>query len=74
MSNIPTVIHIANKLGPLRNQFVFVGGSIVELLLDKTYPLKPRVTHDVDTIVEFIAGDVPRAMHDLKNFYNDLKK
>lgn len=60
VSNIPTVIHIASKLGPLRNQFIFVGGSIVELLLDKTYPLNPRVTYDVDTIVE-ICGYGPFA-------------
>lgn len=52
MSNLHLVIHIANKLGPLREQFIFVGGSIIELLLDKEYPLEPRVTHDVDTIVE----------------------
>lgn len=52
MSNIPLVIHIASKLGTLRKQFVFVGGSIVELLLDKSYPLPPRATMDVDTIVE----------------------
>lgn len=39
VSNIPLVIHIASKLGPLRKQLVFVGGSIIELLLDNTYPL-----------------------------------
>ena len=49
VSNIPLVIHVANKLGPLRKKLVFVGGSIVELLLDKDYPLPPRVTKDVDT-------------------------
>lgn len=52
MSNIPLVIHVANRLGPLRKQLVFVGGSIVELLLDRDYPLPPRATKDVDTIVE----------------------
>ena len=49
MSNIPLVIHVANKLGPLRKKLVFVGDSIVELLLDKDYPLPPRATKDVDT-------------------------
>lgn len=44
MSNIPLVIHVANRLGPLRKQLVFVGGSIVELLLDKDYPLLPSAT------------------------------
>lgn len=51
MSNIHLVAYIANKLGPLRNELVFVGGSIVELLLDKDYPLPPRPTKDVDAIV-----------------------
>lgn len=51
MSNIYLVAYIANKLGPLRNELVFVGGSIVELLLDKDYPLPPRPTKDVDAIV-----------------------
>ncbi len=52
MSNIPIVIQVAKKLGPLRKQLIFVGGSIVELLLDAEYPLAPRPTYDVDTIVE----------------------
>lgn len=60
MSNIPFVIHVANRLGALRKQLVFVGGSIVELLLDKGYPLTPRATKDVDTIVE-VSGRGPFA-------------
>ncbi len=74
MSNIPLVTHIANRLGPLRKQFVFVGGSIVELLLDKTYPLEPRVTQDVDTIVEVYGyGPFSQIEESLREqgFYND---
>lgn len=52
MSNISLVNHVASKLGSLRNKFVFVGGSIIELLLDREYPLEPRVTYDVDAIVQ----------------------
>ena len=50
MSNVHLVTYIANKLGNLRKELVFVGGSIVELLLDKDYPLPPRPTKDVDAI------------------------
>lgn len=52
LSNLHLVIHVAKKLGSLREQLVFVGGSIIELILDKDYPLDPRATYDVDTIVE----------------------
>ena len=35
MSNIQNVEFIVNKLGELKQELVFVGGAIVELLLDK---------------------------------------
>lgn len=75
MSNILLVIHVANRLGPLRKQLVFVGGSIVELLLDKDYPLAPRVTKDVDTIVEVYGrGPFAKIEEILRNqgFKNDV--
>ena len=52
MSNIPKVKVIANKLGNLNDRVVYVGGGIIELLLDKEYVLKPRMSEDVDTIIE----------------------
>lgn len=51
MSNRHLITYIGNRIGSLRNEFVFVGGSIVELLLDEDYPLSPRPTKDVDAIV-----------------------
>ncbi len=51
LSNLHLVAYIANKIGHLKNELVFVGGSIVELLLDKDYPVSPRPTKDVDAIV-----------------------
>ncbi len=74
MSNIPIVIEVAKRMGPLRKQLVFVGGSIVELLLDKDYPLPPRVTYDVDTIVEvYRYGDFAKIEESLRaqGFSND---
>jgi hypothetical protein len=77
VSNLPQVNHIAIRLGLLRKQFVFVGGSIVELLLDKTYPLEPRVTHDVDTIVEVCGygsfSQIEKALRE-QGFKNDMKE
>jgi hypothetical protein len=52
MNNKDRIIHVAKKLGKLRERFVFVGGCAIELLLDQEYPLAPRLTYDVDTVVE----------------------
>lgn len=52
MSNKSKVIHVARKLGPLRDKLIFVGGCAIEFLFDPDYPLPPRPTYDVDTIVE----------------------
>lgn len=52
MSNLPKVKYIANKLTGLKEPVVFVGGAIVELLLDEKYQLTPRMSDDVDTIIE----------------------
>lgn len=75
VSNIPLVFHVASKLGTLRKQLVFVGGSIVELLLDKDYPLPPRATKDVDTIVKVYGyGSFAQIEKELRKrgFHNNL--
>lgn len=36
----------------MRKSLVFIGGAVVELLLDENYPIAPRISKDVDTIVE----------------------
>ncbi len=64
---------IAQKL--LIAKLVFVGDSIVELLLDKDYPLPPRATKDVDTIVEVYGrGSFAQVEKELRKlgFKNDV--
>lgn len=51
MSNLPLLKRAVQILEPLLDQLVFVGGSVLELLLDGD-TTKPRVTDDVDCIVE----------------------
>jgi len=46
---------IAQVLGPLRDQLVFVGGCAVDLLLTDPAAAAPRVTYDVDLLVQVAA-------------------
>lgn len=51
--NLPRLLAVAQALGPLRERVVFVGGAVVNLY--STTPTKspePRITEDVDCIVE----------------------
>ena len=51
--NLPRLMAVARALGPLRERVVFVGGAVVNLY--STTPLatpEPRVTDDVDCIIE----------------------
>ncbi|MGI4733666.1 MAG: nucleotidyl transferase AbiEii/AbiGii toxin family protein [Janthinobacterium lividum] len=51
--NIPRLMAVGHALGPLRERVVFVGGAVVNLY--STTPAgtpEPRVTEDVDCIVE----------------------
>ena len=53
LRNLPRLMAVARALGPLRERVVFVGGAIVNLY--STSPLRtpePRITDDVDCIVE----------------------
>jgi predicted nucleotidyltransferase len=50
--NLEDVAMVARRLKPLGKHFVFTGGSIVALLLDRPAVTKPRHTKDVDVIVE----------------------
>lgn len=68
MSNIPKVKIIANKLENLNDRVVYVGGAIIELLLDKEYALKPRMSEDVDTIIEiYTRGEYSRVEAELRS-------
>lgn len=61
--NLPQLQRIAGALGELREQLVFVGGSVAGLLLTDPLAESVRATTDVDAIVE--AGRA--ALHQLEN-------
>lgn len=50
--NLDLLIAIAQAMGPLRNQVVFVGGCATGLLVDDANLMDVRPTEDVDAIVE----------------------
>ena len=53
--NVAKVELIAEALGSLRDQLVFVGGCAVDLLLTDPAAAAPRVTYDVDLLVQVAA-------------------
>ncbi|MEK6663372.1 MAG: hypothetical protein AABY73_05835 [Pseudomonadota bacterium] len=53
--NVAKVELIAQALGPLCDQLVFVGGCAVDLLLTDPAAAAPRVTYDVDLLAEVAA-------------------
>ncbi len=58
LRNLPRIQAVAHALGPLRERMVFVGGATVSLYsTTPTATPEPRITDDVDCIVEV----VPRA-------------
>ena len=50
--NLGLLIAIAQAMGPLRDQVVFVGGCATGLLVDDANLMDVRPTEDVDAIVE----------------------
>lgn len=50
--NIRMLIHVAKRLGNLRNRVVFVGGCATGLLITDPAMPEVRITQDVDLIVE----------------------
>ena len=59
---------VATALGPLAEQVVFVGGSVVGLLLDDPGSVLIRATLDVDLVVEAVSNT------DYYEFGSELKK
>jgi hypothetical protein len=53
--NVAKVELVAQALGELREQVVFVGGCAVGLLLTDPAAAPPRVTYDVDLVAEVVA-------------------
>lgn len=54
-SNIELLMGVAEALGDLREQFVFVGGCATALLITDTAAPPVRATHDVDAIVAIVS-------------------
>ncbi len=52
--SIESVAHVAEKLQALDEQFAFLGGAVLPLLLDDTSIVIVRPTKDVDVIVEVL--------------------
>ena len=53
--NVAKVELVAQALGELRKQLVFVGGCAVGLMLTDPAAAAPRVTYDVDLVAEIVA-------------------
>ncbi len=51
-SNLEMLLIAVENLGDLKNELVFVGGCMTELLITDAGAAEPRQTKDVDTIVE----------------------
>ncbi|MGC2166692.1 MAG: hypothetical protein WA632_11855 [Gallionella sp.] len=67
--NLPKVEVIAQALGGLREQLVFVGGCAVDLLLTDAAAAPSRVTYDVDLVARVTALT---AYHRLENEFSKL--
>jgi predicted nucleotidyltransferase len=50
-ANLDTLERVANRLGALRWEVVFVGGAVSELLLSDPGAPQPRMTGDIDAVV-----------------------
>lgn len=51
-ANLDTLERVATRLGPLRREVVFVGGAVSELLISDPGAPQPRMTGDIDAVVE----------------------
>ncbi len=54
-SNVPKMELVAQTLGDLREQLIFVGGCAVDLLLTDAAAAPSRVTYDVDLVAQVAA-------------------
>src|SRR6266702_1441697 len=50
--NIAALVRVVARLGALNDDVVFLGGAVVELLVTEPGAPEPRVTADVDAVVE----------------------
>jgi predicted nucleotidyltransferase len=75
-NNLPRLMAVARALGPLRERVVFVGGAVVNLYstTPATTP-EPRITDDVDCIIEVVPRTVFYQLEDelrTLGFVNDV--
>ncbi len=55
MHTVQQIEAVAGLLRPLGETFVFLGGAVVPLLVDRPETLKIRPTNDVDVIVDVLS-------------------
>lgn len=75
--NIRMIIHVAKRLGDLRNRVVFVGGCATGLFIADPAMPESRVTQDVDVIVEVASRiEYYKLEKELRNrgFMQDMNK
>lgn len=58
--NLPYLRQIAEALGPLRDDMVFIGGSVAGLLVTDALAQAVRATQDVDAVVDASRGQFQR--------------
>ena len=63
-SNLRNLDLIAKALGPIKDRFVFVGGTVCSLYYDDTASPASRTTQDVDLIIEILTY---QEWHSLEN-------
>ena len=51
-ANLDTLERVAIRLGTLRSEIVFVGGAVSDLLISDPGAPPPRMTGDIDAVVE----------------------
>jgi hypothetical protein len=51
-TNLEALERVAKRLGPLKDALVFVGGAVTEILVTDPGAPEPRITLDIDAVVE----------------------
>ncbi len=52
--NLAMLMQVVDRLAPLLDRFVFLGGVVTELLITSTAAGSPRQTKDVDVVVNVL--------------------
>lgn len=75
-TNILMLQHVANGLGELKDEMVFVGGAVAELYADNLASSEIRPTNDVDCVIEITRLQFTQLEEGLRarGFTNDTSK